>query len=57
MLHHRTEDLAEKVASIAEKEAMAEVRKNGHYGGYIENWLKIYKQVLWEFVYQSELEI
>ena len=53
MLHHRTDDLAERASSIADREAEEAWRKTGSYKQWSEIWSSVYKQALWEFAYQG----
>jgi len=53
MLHHRTDDPAERAGSIASREAEEVWEKTGDFGKYAEKWHSVYRPILEEFVYEG----
>jgi len=53
MLHHRTDNPAERASSIVDREAEEIWRKTGNYKQWLKTWFSVYEQVLLEFVFQG----
>ena len=53
MLHHRTNDPAQRAASIADREAEEVWRETHNFDLYYETWAEIYHQVLFEFCHNG----
>ncbi len=49
MLHHHTDNLAQKAADIADREAEKIWQQTHDFNQYTQTWLQVYQNVLREF--------
>lgn len=54
MLHHRTNDPAERAESIADKAAEKVYREAYDYIASCKTWIKVYNEALREFCFQED---